>query len=126
MVHSLLRAYQLDSLTWISGSPCTKQDLTRYHCPDYIDVLLQEIRPEWFNEHQELVHADPDFLDDLESFGLNYDCYLFPDIADYCLSIAGSSLLAAQQLCLRYVRSLSKECLWFRFYFVLFTRAANR
>ncbi|KAI8995999.1 hypothetical protein BC832DRAFT_535585 [Gaertneriomyces semiglobifer] len=83
-VHSLINAYQLPRImSLVSPTPASETDLAKYHTKEYIHALLH-----WEEQNEE----------ELEEFGLGYDCRPWKGLEDYVKWIAGGSLCAARTL----------------------------
>lgn len=80
LVHELINSYKLlDKLEVIPPRICSSAELSHFHSIDYISALKNE--------------------DELELFGLGYDCPVWNGIFDYCRIVAGSTLAACYELC---------------------------
>ena len=83
-VHSLIHSYGLHSkLKIIRPVKASHEDLLAFHSRDYVDLLRDphDSNPEAVNEA-----------------GLGYDCPVLENMLDWCCSIAGASLTAADHL----------------------------
>jgi len=82
-VHSLIHSYGLlKKLKVISAQKATVNDILAFHSRDYVELLAKS--------------SDNDQV--LEEAGLGYDCPVLENMMDWCLTVAGSSLSAANQL----------------------------
>jgi histone deacetylase 8 len=89
---SLIRSYGLfDKIQVIKAFKATRQDLEAFHSKDYLDHCDKTM------SNDDLEKLDL-MTQDGESFGLEYDCPLIPDISTMISWIAGGSLAAAQAL----------------------------
>ncbi|RKO85966.1 hypothetical protein BDK51DRAFT_47419 [Blyttiomyces helicus] len=89
-VVSLVAAYDLVKyMRIIPPVPATAQQLCEYHSDDYIDFLLTA---------ETLDSTTESFTELAEEFGLQYDCPVFPGMANYVTHVAGGSLSAARAL----------------------------
>nr|CAD7596540.1 unnamed protein product [Timema genevievae] len=90
LVYSLIQAYNLLShMHLVPSTKATDEDLKSFHSSDYIKYLQQ------INDNTDLEKHNED---ELEYYGLAYDCPLITHIYDFVKTIAGGSLTAAQYL----------------------------
>lgn len=83
-VHSLIHSYGLHSkLKIIRPVKASHEDLLAFHSRDYVDLLR--------DPHD----SDPEAVNEA---GLGYDCPVLENMLDWCCSIAGASLTAADHL----------------------------
>ena len=85
MVHHLIEASSLlKHMTIIKPAPAKFEDLAMFHNKDFLQFLYKE--------------EDNSDNEEMEEFGLGYDCPLKPKIFEYCANIAGGSITAANAL----------------------------
>ncbi|KAJ1964820.1 Histone deacetylase 8 [Dipsacomyces acuminosporus] len=93
-VHSLIDAFQLHTkLDVISPTPLSDAELAEFHSDSYISCLFSS-QPERDSDDSEY----DDEAEQLEEFGLLYDCPLFDDIESYARYAAGGTVTAARCL----------------------------
>ncbi|KAG0367955.1 hypothetical protein BC939DRAFT_408974 [Gamsiella multidivaricata] len=104
-IHALVDAYGLlraADLTIISPRQATIRELCRYHSRDYIEFLRGAEDGESSSGDDDNVINDDDHADSkedqLEKYGLRYDCTVFEGIAKYAEMVGGSSIEAAMLL----------------------------
>lgn len=86
MVLDLINSYGLLSLVTIKPSlQATEDDLRMCHSTLYLDFLKS------VNNSDDL----DEFEEEEDEFGLGYDCPILENILDFCKTIAGGSLTAA-------------------------------
>lgn len=96
LLHSLASAYKLlqrADVMLIQPEPTSRHELLQYHALDYVEMLLN-------GASCALTEVD------LSRFGLEYDCPVFEELAEYVRYIAGASITAARALT-RYDKSVS-------------------
>lgn len=123
LVHALINAYGLDThCESITVRQATKEDLTKFHDSSYVNYVLRKrphVDAELPAKQKELLkkynlvsisddNKDDDDSDDsdqesdsndtLLSYGLLYDCPLFPYMSKYVTTVAGASISAAKYL----------------------------
>lgn len=83
LVHSLIQSYGLmKKLRVVAVQKATPEDLLMFHSQDYVKMLKNPC-----SDDQEL-----------DENGLGYDCPIFDNMLDFCLTVAGSSITAAHLL----------------------------
>lgn len=108
LVHSLICAYNLNAeFQIVAPTVANEKDLVAFHSNDYIDFIKQIqdafikcertceepfIKGEYCSEHFE------DLSEDMDIFGLGYDCDIFPHIYNYISYVAGATLTAVNIL----------------------------
>ncbi|RCK56099.1 Histone deacetylase 8 [Candida viswanathii] len=90
LIQGLIKAYHLEELCddVIDVIPCLAKDLASYHSEEFINHLLLQRGDD--NDEELSKHDD--------RFGLVYDCYPFPSMAEYVRLTAGSSILTAKTI----------------------------
>ena len=87
LVHSLVESYNLhEFIHLISPKPATKDELLAFHSRDYVELLKNANGEEDMNEEM------------MDEVGLGYDCPVMDKMIDWCLTVAGGSLSAAEHL----------------------------
>lgn len=85
VVDELITAYGLlDKCTKVAPGKCSREDLLIFHSSDYVDCL----------ERSNQVDDLGEVTEELEEFGIAYDCPLLDGIYDFVTSVAGSTLAA--------------------------------
>ncbi|GFY74196.1 histone deacetylase 8 [Trichonephila inaurata madagascariensis] len=93
VTHNLIRAYQLlDHVTVIPPSFATVEELKSFHSEEYIDFLKK------INElgEEELIEEVEE--EEIEKYGIGYDCPFIPHIFDAASMIGGATITAAKAL----------------------------
>ncbi|XP_055613935.1 histone deacetylase 8-like [Uranotaenia lowii] len=89
MVDDLIESYGiLNHCQLIDPDPCSYDDLLLFHSSDYVDCL---------KKHNDADETD-DVTDELQEFGLAFDCPLLKNIYDFVTTIAGSTLAAVNAI----------------------------
>ncbi|KAF9917604.1 Histone deacetylase 8 [Lobosporangium transversale] len=97
-VHALIDAYGLlnhPDITIVSPQKATLKELCRYHSRDYIEFLQKVEENNASDENEDCITEDSR-MDQLEEYGLRYDCSVFEGIAQYAELVAGSTIKAAR------------------------------
>ncbi|XP_053691845.1 histone deacetylase 8-like [Sabethes cyaneus] len=81
--YKLLRHFQV-----IDASKCSHEDLLTFHSSDYVDCLKR------YNDADQ----DCEIPEELQEYGIAYDCPLIENIFDFMRTIAGTSLAAANSI----------------------------
>ncbi|XP_037083653.1 histone deacetylase 8-like [Pollicipes pollicipes] len=90
MVHALLSAFGLiDAMVPLGCEVAQVDDLRNFHSSDYVDFLESVDKSKDLDQYE----------DDLDEYGLGFDCPLVTGILDLALHLAGGSLCAARALC---------------------------
>lgn len=82
IIHELIKSYGLlERLQVLPPRICSSAELSQLHSSDYLSVLKNG--------------------NELEEFGLGYDCPVWEGIYDYCKIVAGGTLAACYDLCMK-------------------------
>ncbi|XP_062565252.1 histone deacetylase 8-like [Armigeres subalbatus] len=85
VVDELVRAYGLlDFCKMISSKRSTRADLLSFHSSDYIDCLLR------YNDENDIEEV----TEELQEYGLAYDCPMIEKVYNFATSVVGSTLTA--------------------------------
>ncbi|ORD96646.1 CLR6 [Hepatospora eriocheir] len=88
MTNSLVMHYNLHKqMDMVEPYKATYKDLVNFHSPEYIK-FLSTVSPA--NENS--------FLPEVNRFNVKDDCPIFPGLYDYCRSVAGATMMAANKL----------------------------
>lgn len=99
LVSSLIKAYGFDvKCDGIIPIPhASKRELEGFHGKSFVEELLKDRDDDSFSQEGELANED---LDQLASFGLTDDCFVFEGLDEYVKLVAGSSIATARKLIL--------------------------
>ncbi|KAJ1919121.1 hypothetical protein H4219_002170 [Mycoemilia scoparia] len=110
VVHALIDVYKVhQSLEIIPPAKIRRAHLLEYHDSGYIDFLLSKDLEKYSkeisvdddddnNDNDDNSEYGEDFEDDLQEFGLEFDCPPFLDLNKYIFNVAGGTLAAAEHL----------------------------
>uniref|UniRef100_A0A2L2YGI7 Histone deacetylase n=1 Tax=Parasteatoda tepidariorum TaxID=114398 RepID=A0A2L2YGI7_PARTP len=92
VTHNLIRAYDLlKNVTVIPPTVATKEELKSFHSEEYIEFLCK------INDMTEEEVLDEE-EEELEKYGIGYDCPFIPSIFDAASMIGGATVTAAKAL----------------------------
>lgn len=103
MVYDLLRSYRLlhsDKIQTAKVTTATDKELELFHTNDYVAFL---------KSMQNCVDVDR-YENDLEKYGLSYDCPMFENCYDFVKTLAGGSSTAAKFLALGIYKTAINWC----------------
>ncbi|KAF8786285.1 histone deacetylase 8-like [Argiope bruennichi] len=92
VTHNLIKAYQLlDHVTVIQPNFATVEELKSFHSEEYIDFLkkINDLSEEELLDEEE---------EEMEKYGIGYDCPFIPQIFDAASMIGGATVTAAKAL----------------------------
>lgn len=115
MVHELIRAYRLVSRMECQPSvPASKEDLLQFHSQDYVNFLFHVGMKSDEDDSDDNDSSNCNYLvsnfgisvsgnsshaeENLDEFGLGYDCPVFKNLGEFSLRIAGGTITAARAL----------------------------
>lgn len=89
VVDELVKSYELlQFCKIISPKRCTLEDLLSFHSADYVECLKR------YNDEDDIEEV----TDELQEFGLAYDCPMIEKVYDFATSIVGTTLAAVDAI----------------------------